>query len=73
MNLAVIRLMLHSTVFGIFRSNKPLGRLKGASEESRSRVALGRADELPALIDPEIFWLNDRLAWELPAMKFESN
>ena len=38
-----------------------------------AREILGRADDLPAFIDPAIFRLNDWLAWQFPAMKLESN
>jgi hypothetical protein len=38
-----------------------------------AQEALGRADDLPAFIDSAIFWLNDWLAWEFPAIKLESN
>ena len=45
-----------------------------AASVSAAQEALGRADEFPAFVDPAIFWLNDRLAWEFPAMTrmFES-
>ena len=88
MYFAVIRLKLHSTVFGsrdhfsvptsLWGGRKAL--LRTVSRElsvvevvKAAQEALGRADELPAFVDPAIFRLNDRLAREFPAMKLESS
>jgi hypothetical protein len=85
--LAVIRLKLHSSVFGLrdhfsvptnlWGGRKALlrtvGRELSVVAVKAAREALGRADELPAFVDPAIFRLDDRLAWEFPAMKLESN
>jgi len=88
MNLAVIRLKLHSTVFGLrvhfsvptslWGGRKALLRTVGrelcvVAVKAAAREDLGRADELPAFIDPATFRLDDRLAWEFPATKLESN
>ena len=81
MNLAVIRLKLHSTVFGLrdhlWGGRKALKRTVGRELSvvavKAAREALGTADELLAFVDPVIFRLDDWLAWEVPAMKLESN
>jgi hypothetical protein len=90
MNLAVIRLKLHSTVLGLrdhfsvrtslWGGRKALLRTVGrelsgvAASVKAAREALVNTDELPAFVDPSPanFWLNDRLAWEFPAI-LESN
>ena len=87
MNLAVIRLKLHSAVFGLRDHFSVSTRLWGGRNAllrtvgrdlsvvavTAAREALGRANELPAFVDPAIFRLNGWLAWEVPAVKFESN